>query len=718
MAQDNDMFNDSLTDPATISEVANDDEPLFEQSWFEEIGSPVDFDDPKLLAALALLIPFYMIMRSIPPRPKEEDFPFIRMLLDLNTEEQEADKMPWWQRSVNLAVVSAIALAAAGPSWVDNPEFEAEGPILIAVDNGWAAAPNWEARLEEMRDIIRHAHNQDRSIVVMPTAPSQNNTGVEMTMPMDTRTALDYIENLQPFSWNVDHVEANNVLDTLDGQYGATFWLSNGLQDEGSLDFAVNLNAAGPLTVLDNGDQRPVHLMTEPEFVSGSYNITVQRSEIPETEYPLSISAYTEDNILIARQQLNFEDDALSGTVSFDGDFRNSNGHGLDDVFRFAIDGEKSAGAVALVDEQWQPRTVGLAVQSDFDVTSLLGEGYYINIALSEQADVVVNNIEALINSGEVSVLMVPDSVIISELVREELQSWVQNGGTLVRFAGPNLARDPHNNDPLLPVDLRRGFRSLEDTVLSDDDAQGQIQQFSENSPFYATEIDENVRITTQILAQPGPETDGRIWARLNDGTPLVSANDLGDGQVIFYHTTANTQGSDLPLSPMFIDMLVDIVQQSNSVENTSDYVLPAMPPLSTLDGFGDLEAPLSITGSISQEIVDRQDMGPLYPPGLYGNSVTRYAYNVSDVVQDVTELGALPESIARQSYEESADGVDLKHPLFASAMGLLLLSQLILFAQQGHFDRKGARRRRVNATRDAVGDQNNAEFNPNSLDI
>ena len=41
---------------------------------------------------------------------------------------------------------------------------------------------------------------------------------------------------------------------------------------------------------------------------------------------------------------------------------------------------------------------------------------------------------------------------------REPLTRWVENGGVLVRFAGPHLAA---SDDTLVPVKLRRGGRIL-----------------------------------------------------------------------------------------------------------------------------------------------------------------------------------------------------------------------------------------------------------------
>src|SRR5262249_59327246 len=62
----------------------------------------------------------------------------------------------------------------------------------------------------------------------------------------------------------------------------------------------------------------------------------------------------------------------------------------------------------------------------------------------------------------------------------DRLNKWIDNGGVLVRFAGPHLAR---SDDNLVPVKLRRGGRILGGS-LSWDKPQ-QLAAFSRESPFY-----------------------------------------------------------------------------------------------------------------------------------------------------------------------------------------------------------------------------------------
>ncbi len=102
---------------------------------------------------------------------------------------------------------------------------------------------------------------------------------------------------------------------------------------------------------------------------------------------------------------------------------------------------------------------------------------------------------------------------------RERLDRWVREGGTLVRFAGPRLAE---RQDPLLPVPLRAGERQL-GGALSWERPQ-HLAPFPDHSPFAGLPVPAEVTVERQVLAEPSPRLAERTWARLADGTPLVTA--------------------------------------------------------------------------------------------------------------------------------------------------------------------------------------------------
>src|SRR5207237_2916348 len=81
---------------------------------------------------------------------------------------------------------------------------------------------------------------------------------------------------------------------------------------------------------------------------------------------------------------------------------------------------------------------------------------------------------------------------------REQLNRWIEDGGVLVRFAGPRLAAA---DDDLVPVKLRRGGRVLGGTMSWEQPQQ--LTAFSRESPFAGMPVPGDVTVTRQVLAEP-----------------------------------------------------------------------------------------------------------------------------------------------------------------------------------------------------------------------
>ena len=84
---------------------------------------------------------------------------------------------------------------------------------------------------------------------------------------------------------------------------------------------------------------------------------------------------------------------------------------------------------------------------------------------------------------------------------RERLIKWIEEGGVLVRFAGPRLAA---SEDDLVPVRLRRGGRILGGS-LSWDKPQP-LAAFSREGPFNGMAVPGDVTVSRQVLAEPDAE--------------------------------------------------------------------------------------------------------------------------------------------------------------------------------------------------------------------
>ena len=109
---------------------------------------PLAFLNPWLLAALVTLPLIYWLLLAVPPRPTQIEFPPTRILVGIESEEKTAEKTPWWLTLLRLIAATLIILALADP--MINPSktngLSGTGPVVIFVDNGWAAASRWPER--------------------------------------------------------------------------------------------------------------------------------------------------------------------------------------------------------------------------------------------------------------------------------------------------------------------------------------------------------------------------------------------------------------------------------------------------------------------------------------------------------------------------------------------------------------------------------------------
>ena len=121
----------------------------------------------------------------------------------------------------------------------------------------------------------------------------------------------------------------------------------------------------------------------------------------------------------------------------------------------------------------------------------------------------------------------------------------------LLRFAGPELAA---SGDDLVPARLRAGDRILGGALSWSEPLP--LAPFPPDSPFAGLPVTDEVRVSRQVLAEPGPDLAGATMASLADGTPLVTGARRGKGWLILVHTTANTAWTTLPLSGLFVQML------------------------------------------------------------------------------------------------------------------------------------------------------------------
>ncbi len=628
------------------------------------------FAEPAVLLALAALPVVWWLVRVTPPAPRRIAFPAIRLLHGLRPSEEEPARTPLWLMLLRLFLAVLVILALARPLIHPRGKLGAKGPVLLLVDNGWAAAEDWEARLSLLLGIASEAGREGRSVLLLPTANPAGGARLAPLAPVPAKEARTLLRALKPLPWPVDRIAALARLKTIVLPGGSlAIWLSDGLESGGALALADYLRRHSSLEVLTAGRARRPVLLLPGKPLAKDLEAVVESLPAGEPRR-FRIKARSADGRLLARRTVTLEagKSRVGVSLPMPGELRNR-------AARIDIEGVRSAAVVLLLDARWRRPRVGILASPRTVSAPLLSGPYYLERALTPFAEVRDGALGALLDRP-LSLLILADGGPGSPRQEARIGRWVAAGGVLLRFAGPRLAAEA--GDRLLPVRLRRGGRTLGGALSWERPAT--LAPFPAQSPFAGLSVPPDVTVSRQVMAEPGLGEGGKVWARLADGTPLVTAAKRGRGWIVLVHTTANASWSNLALSGLFVEML-------RRVAAIGKGALPArkgtFAPRETLDGFGRLGRPPPSARSISLSGPLPPRVSPRNPPGFYGTKNARFALNLSSAVGRLRPLSGLAAGVRREIFAKSRE-IDLRPALLAAAMGLALFDLLIAYGLRG----------------------------------
>jgi hypothetical protein len=647
------------------------------------IGS-IAFLSPWLLVGLAALPVLWWLLKAVPPAPGRRLFPGVRLLLGLTDPEKMPEHTPWWLLLLRMLALTAAILAFAGPVLNPRPEGS-DAPLLVLLDGGWGDAPDWGRRIDRAAAALGEATRDGRpAAVVTMTAPPP--TG-EDDLPW--RTASEWSERLPgilPKPWAPDRAVWAEWFAAGDAPL-ETLWLSDGIGTGGEAALAAALLDRGPVTLI--GPPQTALALTPPRLEGGELKVGVLRADTGAAR-PVGVMAIGPDPNGIER--------ALgSATGAF------AAGEGLADlalampmelrnrVGRVQLAEGRSAAGVVLADDTVRRRKVGLmSGRPEGEAQDLVDPLHYLRNALEPFAEVIEAPLDEMLNAAP-DVLTLADVGAISEAERAALVPWIEQGGLLIRFAGPRLAQSGAGQleeDPLLPVRLRAGGRSIGGAMSWG--APRRLKPFPESGPFAGLPVPQDVDISSQVMAQPDPDLPGRVLATLEDGTPLVTGRPLGDGRIVLFHVTASAEWSSLPLSGLFVQMLERLTQSAGGLASAPETLLgTTWTPLQILNGFGDLETPSLIAGVPGERLAEARPSAET-PPGVYGSGERRVALNVMRADDRLAPLAPLPDGVVVATLEQPEE-IRLGPWLIAVALVLLALDVLATLFVSGRL-RRGLR--------------------------
>ncbi len=646
------------------------------------------FTAPWMLAGLAALPVIWWLLRLTPPRPETVAFPPASLLLGLRPRERTPIRSPWWLTLLRMLVVSAVIIALAGP--ILKPRSGAASavsqPLLVVADNGWAAGSRWPARQAFAGVLAATAEDNGQTLYLISTAGPA--APIQPLTPAEFRQRFASL-NPQPFPGDRAAV-AQQIEKDLGAFHGKMHvaWLADGVQDAGADALGKELSALasdGAVDIYGDPAGAGALAVTKAQAADGNFHARVYKSETGSRTGQVAAVTARGDKLAGAPFAIDSQKRSADVTLVLPLELRNQ-------VARFEITGEDSAGAVFLVDSRSQRRRVGLIASEDVEQAQpLLSPDYYLERALKPYAEVTRAQTANLDQATSDLLSRSPSIVILSDVGRlsgapaTHLREFVEKGGMLIRFAGPRLER---GGDALLPAPLREGGRTLGGTMTWT--SPQTPAPFEKGSPFEGLTIPKDVTVSRQVLTDPAAMPRGtQVWARLADGTPLVTAARHGAGMLVFFHTTANPDWSNLPISGLFVEMMRKILELSPSkaVSANGSANSPAtaaaasggdapLKPWRVLNGFGKLSEPGERAQSIDSAQVDSIRVSSSNPAGFYGPEDALRAINVMKDGDTLTPLISPPN--AHFNVFSEAKTVALAPWLFLAALCLFLADGVV----------------------------------------
>jgi hypothetical protein len=618
------------------------------------------FTAPTILIALALLPLLWWLLRATPPAPRAQSFPAIRLLLGLRPREETPARTPWWLLALRLCAAALIIFGLAGPilGGGGGTALPGSGPVLVAIDNGWASAADWPARLAAANTVLDQAERQGRHVSLLATAASLE--ALHAVAPQPVALLRPVLAALQPAPWGTDRQAAALAVTEL--PLGPTAYIADGVASAGDAAFERALAHRGRVT--EYRGALPARLLTDEANAAG-LTATLHQTPVPVPRQE-QVLAETGDGRVLARTVLTLPANAAVAAARIDlpSELRNQLG-----ALRLA--GTPGAGAVALLDEASRRRPVGLLATGSSE-TPLLGTDFYVDRALSPFAELRRGNVDQLL-SRPLSVLIVADRDL-EGADAARIDAWVRRGGFLIRFAGPGLGGD---GDTLLPEKLLQDDRQLGGAMSW---SQPQHLAPFPPGPFAGLPVPEEIEVNRQVLAEPSAALPGATWAALADGTPLVTAAPRGEGAVVLFHVTANADWSNLPLSGLFVDMLRRLVARASGVAGAGD--TGPLPPSQSLDGAGVLGPPPAGAQAMTAAAMAQAVASPRHPPGFYGLAQDRHAFNLGD--HTALAVAAPVAGASVMSLAAAPRAVNLGPVSVALALALLVADMLLTLRLRG----------------------------------
>lgn len=530
------------------------------------------------LAAAAIPVLVHLVRRTRARRVQFASLMFLRRIEQRTVRKRKLRNL--LLLAMRCAALLLLALAFARPYFPGKNSLAAttDRPsrvILLDASYSMRYPGVFERARQAARDHIQEA-GAGEQIALVRFAQGYE---VLMASKADRAEALALVDAAEPGLGSTDYLQAIQAADSLLKDAAASsrkIYLISDFQDAGWNRAAsvVKLSEGVELVPVDVADDRPANVAitevrAEPVIYSQKYpgKVTARISNFSVDAVNDAAVELKLNDLAVERRQIKL-DPGESEIVEFAG-FNVSDGSNratvevagdeftLDNRFFFTIKRE--------------PQARVLAIET---ASRGRGESFFIEQSLlagdNSQYELVVKTAGST-NPAELDsykAVIVNDAGSISDQLASAIKSFVERGGGLIIAAGKHVESS----------DFERAFSVIAPARLGETvqtrGGYALMSQIKTDHPIFNVFSRSGRLASTRVFAyhRAEPKEGASVLAALDDGSPVIVEGLAGSGKILLITTTLDTAWNDLPLTPMFLPFVRQMLEYLGGRAGVSSY--------------------------------------------------------------------------------------------------------------------------------------------------
>lgn len=532
-----------------------------------------------LLGAIAAGVPLlvHLVRRTRAPRIQFPSLMFLRKIEQKTIRRRKLRNL--LLLLIRCAALLLLALAFSRPFFTGATRVSASGDhtsTVILVDGSYSMRYGevFNRARQSARNTINDAASGDQVAVVLFSKSYQ----VLLPLKPDLADATTAVNQMQPGLDSTDYLQAIQAADAIlkdAGRGQHRIYLISDFQEAGWNRSAppVKLSADVKLFPIDVSDPKAANLAitgvdSDAVVYAQKYagkvvarvgnfgiedvdaGIEFKLNDLPVERKPLRLGAGGTQNVEFSG--FNVPEGSNRATVEITGD-----NFALDNKHSFTIKRENQSRVLA-VDTATRGRS------ESFFLQQALAAGENNQYALTVKSAGSVNPSEF-----DSSRVVIVNDAAISEGLAGSLKAFVERGGGLIIAAGKHVDAGEFNRalGPVAPAQLGETVQSR---------GYGLMSQVKADHPVFGVFARSGRLTLTKIYGYHRATTrEGSLTlAALDDGSPIVIEGSAGRGKVLLITTTLDTAWNDLPLTPMFLPLLRQMLEYLGGRESAASYTI------------------------------------------------------------------------------------------------------------------------------------------------